>query len=410
MASLFDELRVDSMAARNRVVRAATAESLATSQGAPSERLVSLYQQLAAGGVGTIITGYSYVSADGKPSEYALSLCDDRLESEYRALVDAAHDGGACIIAQLVYGGSKSKLAADDPRRITVLKSGNVGSASAGLQDAAIAVSPGVCSELSAGVQDAAPNVRVVEPSARPNVRIVGPSAVPNPATGLVPREASPADLARIASQFADAAARAKRWGFDGVEVHVAHGYLLGQFLSPFFNRRTDEYGGSIENRARFACECIAAVREAVGDGFPIFAKLNSSDKRDGSTGLVEEDSLVVAGMLIDAGASAIEVSGDWHAFNAGDAFDGPFFGDYGARLARMIDAPVLVTGGWRDPQKAERYLAETKVAAIGMSRPLICEPDLPLKWESGALYPSRCTSCNHCAKSSGIPCVFNKE
>ena len=398
------------MAARNRVVRAATAESLATSQGAPSERLVSLYQQLAAGGVGTIITGYSYVSADGKPSEYALSLCDDRLESEYRALVDAAHDGGACIIAQLVYGGSKSKLAADDPRRITVLKSGNVGSASAGLQDAAIAVSPGVCSELSAGVHDAAPNVRVVEPSARPNVRIVGPSAVPNPATGLVPREASPADLARIASQFADAAARAKRWGFDGVEVHVAHGYLLGQFLSPFFNRRTDEYGGSIENRARFACECIAAVREAVGDGFPIFAKLNSSDKRDGSTGLVEEDSLVVAGMLIDAGASAIEVSGDWHAFNAGDAFDGPFFGDYGARLARMIDAPVIVTGGWRDPRKAERYLDETSVAAIGMSRPLICEPDLPLKWESGALYPSRCTSCNHCAKSSGIPCVFNKE
>ena len=410
MASLFDELRVDSMTARNRVVRAATAESLATSEGAPSERLVSLYQQLAAGGVGTIITGYSYVSADGKPSEYALSLCDDRLESEYRALVDAAHDGGACIIAQLVYGGSKSKLAADDPRRITVLKSGNVGSASAGLQDAAIAVSPGVCSELSAGVHDVAPNVRVVEPSARPNVRIVGPSAVPNPATGLVPREASPADLARIASQFADAAARAKRWGFDGVEVHVAHGYLLGQFLSPFFNRRTDEYGGSIENRARFACECIAAVREAVGDGFPIFAKLNSSDKRDGSTGLVEEDSLVVAGMLIDAGASAIEVSGDWHAFNAGDAFDGPFFGDYGARLARMIAAPVIVTGGWRDPRKAERYLAETKVAAIGMSRPLICEPDLPSKWESGALYPSRCTSCNHCAKSPGIPCVFDKE
>ncbi len=399
------------MTARNRVVRAATAESLATSEGAPSERLVSLYQQLAAGGVGTIITGYAYISADGKPSEHALSLCDDRLEPEYRSLVDAAHGGGARIIAQLVYGGSKSKLAADDPRRITVLKSGNVGSASAGLQDAAIAVSSEVGSDLSAGVQDAAPNVRVVEPFATtPNVHIVGPSAVPNPATGLVPREASPADLARIASQFADAAARAKRWGFDGVEVHVAHGYLLGQFLSPFFNRRTDEYGGSIENRARFACECIAAVREAVGDGFPIFAKLNSSDKRDGSTGLVEEDSLAVAGMLIDAGASAIEVSGDWHAFNAGDAFDGPFFGDYGARLARMIDAPVLVTGGWRDPQKAERYLAETKVAAIGMSRPLICEPDLPLKWESGALYPSRCTSCNHCAKSSGIPCVFNKE
>ncbi len=405
MASLFDELRVDSMTARNRVVRAATAESLATSEGAPSERLVSLYQQLAAGGVGTIITGYAYISADGKPSEHALSLCDDRLEPEYRSLVDAAHDGGARIVAQLVYGGSKSKLAADDPRRVVVPESGNKGLDSASIENT-------VDVELSAGLQDSAVAIgsSIGAQDAAPNVRIFGPSAVPNPATGLVPREASSADLARIASQFADAAARAKRWGFDGVEVHVAHGYLLGQFLSPFFNRRNDEYGGSIENRARLARECIAAAREAVGAGFPIFAKLNSSDKRNGSMGLAEEDSLVAAGMLIDAGASAIEVSGDWHAFNAGDAFDGPFFGSYGARLARMIDAPVIVTGGWRDPRKAERYLAETSVAAIGMSRPLICEPDLPSKWESGALYPSRCTSCNHCAKSPGIPCVFNKE
>ena len=405
MASLFDELRVDSMAARNRVVRAATAESLATGEGAPSERLVSLYRQLAAGGVGTVITGYAYVSAEGKPSEHALSLCDDRLEPEYRALVDAVHDGGARIVAQLVYGGSKSKLAADDPRRVVVSESGNKG-----LDSASIENTVGV--ELSAGLQDfaAAAEFSTGAQDVAPNVRIFGPSAVPNPATGLVPREASTADLARIASQFADAAARAKRWGFDGVEVHVAHGYLLSQFLSPFFNRRNDECGGSIENRARFARECIAAVREAVGTGFPIFAKLNSSDKRDGSMGLAEEDSLVAAGMLIDAGASAIEVNGDWHAFNAGDAFDGPFFGGYGARLARMIDAPVIVTGGWRDPRKAERYIDGANVAAIGMCRPLICEPDLPLKWESGMLYPSRCTSCNHCAKSPGIPCVFNKE
>ena len=112
------------MAARNRVVRAATAESLATGEGAPSKRLVSLYRQLAAGGVGTIITGYAYVSAEGKPSEHALSLCDDRLEPEYRALVDAVHDGGARIVAQLVYGGSKSKLAADDPRRIRLTREG----------------------------------------------------------------------------------------------------------------------------------------------------------------------------------------------------------------------------------------------------------------------------------------------
>ena len=408
------------MAARNRMVRAATAESLATGEGAPSERLVSLYQQLDSGGVGTIITGYAYVSADGKPSEHALSLCDDRLESEYRALVDAAHDDGARIVAQLVYGGSKSKLAADDPRRIAAPEREGAAAIEgpAGAREAKGSQEP-LGTHVDRGSQEARKAQEALESQgsqepqraqdALPNVRIVGPSSVPNPSTGLVPCEASYADLALIASQFAEAAARAKCWGFDGVEIHVAHGYLLGQFLSPFFNRRSDEYGGSVENRARFACECIKAVREEVGAGFPVLVKLNSSDKRDGSVGLVEEDSLVVASLLIDAGAIALEVSGDWHAFNAEDAFAGPFFGGFGALLASLVDAPVIVTGGWRDPRKAADYLDETKVAAIGMSRPLICEPDLPSKWETGVRYPSRCTSCNHCMKRPGIPCVFNR-
>ena len=375
MASLFDELTVDSLAARNRIVRAATAESLATDAGAPSERLVSLLKGLSEGGVGTIVTGYAYVSPDGKPSANVLSLCDDALGPEYRPMVDAVHEGGARIVAQIVYGGSKSKLPADDPRRI----------------------------DASAVEGEPSPGSSVVVP----NVRIAGPSIVRNPLTGLVPYAATHADLADIAAQFSEAAFRARQWGFDGVEVHAAHGYLLSQFLSPFFNERDDQYGGNLENRARFACECVAAVRKAVGEGFPVFVKLNSSDKRDGSEGLTEADSLIVASMLVDAGASAIEVSGDWHAFSAADAHDGPFFGSFGARLSDQLDVPVIVTGGWRDPGKAERYLDETAVAAIGMSRPLICEPGLPSKWASGDLSPARCTSCNHCAKTPGIPCVF---
>lgn len=369
MSLLFDELTIDGMAARNRLVRAATAESLATEAGAPSDRLVELYAQLAAGGVGTIVTGYAYVLPEAKPSERALSACDDALAHAYRRLADAVHGHGARIVLQLVYGGSKSKLAPDDSRLL----------------------SAGESSELE------------------PNARIAGPSVVENPATGLVPYEAGPEDLSRIAVGFADAARRAKAWGFDGVEVHVAHGYLLGQFLSPFFNLRDDEYGGPIENRARFACECIMAVRNVVGPDFPVIVKLNSSDSRDGSIGLSEADSLAAARLLVQAGAGAVEVSGDWHSFSAADAYDGPFFGEQGACIADAVDVPVIVTGGWRDPRKAQRYLSETRVTAIGMSRPLICEPDLPSKWQAGKLYPAKCTSCNGCLKKPGIPCVFHK-
>ena len=375
MSALFEEMTIGSMTARNRIVRAATAESLCMPSGRPTTRLMEKYRELARGGVGTIVTGYAYVTPDGKPSEGAMGVYDDSFAEDYRELAGIVHEDGAKIILQLVYGGSKSKLAPGDARR----------TAPAG-----------------------------EEPRDwQPNVGIVGPSALENLKTHLVPTEATPADLERIAGAFADAAARAAAWGFDGVEVHAAHGYLLSQFLSRWFNVREDGYGADLAGRARLALECTRAVRGAVRGDFPVLVKVNNCDDFEdpaGSRGgLSEEESAQVAAWLVEAGASCIEVSGDWHAVPSRDVAGEPFFARFGARLAAELAVPVVVTGGWRALGIIEEHLERDGIAGIGMSRPLIREPDLPTRWLAGKTKPSKCTACGYCQKYAGIPCVFRQ-
>lgn len=381
---MFDPLVLGTLSAKNSIIRAATAESLATTAGKPTQELCEKLEELAAGGVGTIITGYAYVTQDGKPSEGALGIYDDSFSREYRELVDRVHSHGARIVMQLVYGGSKSKVVDGDPRRIV----SSAGSASA--------------SSLASGVEPA-----VCKAS---NVRIIGPSAIENPRTGLVPMEATHDDITRIAHAFGVAAARAKRFGFDGVEIHAAHGYLLSQFLSQSFNVRDDEYGGTLANRARFALECVRATRREVGPDFPIIVKVNSCDALDDPTGsrggLGEDESAQVCAWFAEAGASAVDVSGDWHAVPSCKVTGEPFFAPFGARLARELSLPIIVTGGWRDFALIERHMAEDGIAAVAMSRPFICEPGLVNRWLSGDTTPSKCTSCGYCASKPGIPCT----
>lgn len=376
MAGMFDKLTIGAMSARNRIVRSATAESLATPTGGLSPELLGLYGELAWGGVGTIITGYTYVLPDGKPSEGAMGLYDDSPMFRFRSLADVAHENGARIVMQLVYGGSKSKLSADDPRRI----------------------SPA----------DAAPEDGV------PNTTILGASCVEHPATHLVPTEATPDDLAALADAFGQAAMRARACGFDGVELHVAHGYLLSQFLSPRFNRRQDEFGGSVENRARLAVQCVRAIREQAGAGYPVFAKLNCWDDWDDPDGerggLSRRESAQVAALLVEAGASCIDVSGDWHAAAHAECEGEPYFAGFGAQLASQLSVPVIVTGGWRDPATIDVHLQSDGIAAVAMSRPLICEPALVNRWRDGDMRPSACTGCGKCQQAVGVPCPIRER
>lgn len=376
MTSVFDELHIGTLSARNSILRAATAESLATPAGRPTSRLFDMYEELAEGGVGTIITGYTYVTTDGKPSEGALGMYDDAFADDYRELVEAVHARGARIVAQLVYGGSKSKVEHDDDRRLV---------------------------PATETPQDWVPNVN-----------ILGPSALENLKTHLVPVEATHDDLKRVIDAFGTAAARAQSYGFDGVEIHAAHGYLLSQFLSRWFNVREDEYGGqSLENRARLAVECVASARAATGDDFPIFVKVNNCDDLEDPAGarggLSEDESAQVCAWIAEAGASCIDVSGDWHSVPSRDVAGDPFFADFGARMVRELDIPVIVTGGWRRTDIIEQHMADDGIAGIAMSRPFIREPNLVNRWLSGNVKPSKCTCCGYCGKYVGIPCVFRQ-
>ena len=403
MKSMFDQLDIATLHAKNSIVRAATAESLATPSGRPTYKLFDKYEELAEGGVGTIITGYAYVTEDGKPSEGALGIYDDSFDQDYRELVDMVHSHNARIVLQLVYGGSKSKVDRDDPRWLAP----------------AAEVPADRTSSVSAGDGMGCSDPGRLDPAEgpagrAPNVSIVGPSAIENPKTHLVPTEATYEDLHHIAQAFGAATERAKAYGFDGVEVHAAHGYLLSQFLSRSFNMRADEYGGTLENRTRLAVECIRKARTAVNGDFPILVKVNSCDDYDDPAGvhggLSEDESAQVCALLSEAGANAIDVSGDWHSFRGLDVTGEPFFAHFGARLARELDIPVIVTGGWRCVNAIEQHMAEDGIDAIAMSRPFICEPDLVNRWEAGDTKPSKCTSCNNCARHVGIPCVLKTK
>lgn len=350
MGYMFEELAVGSMRAKNRFVRAATYDGLATDDGHLTPELLAVYEGLAQGGAGTIITGYAYVMADEHPNPNMMGIYDDSFVTEYRELVRIAHEQDTRIVLQIVYGGSGSKL---DP----------------------------------------------------PSERILGPSAVAHPKTGIVPVEASDRDIRALAKAFAAAAGRAKSAGFDGVELHAAHGYLLSQFLSPLFNRRTDAYGGTVENRARIVLEIVQAVRASVGPDYPIMAKINSSDGIEG--GLTEGDSLRAATMLVQHGVDALEVSGAWRACSV-KAFGGePFFAGYAKRLAEIVDVPIILTGGNRRLEAMERLGAEAGIAAFGLCRPLICEPDLVNRWNAEPQTIPRCISCGGCDATHGHRCIL---
>lgn len=392
--------------AKNRFVRAATCESLATEDGRATPELLAVYRELACGGAGTIITGFANVVSADKPAPNMMGIYDDGFVEEWRGLVDMTHEHGARIVLQVVYGGSASRVRQKQP----VAK---------GFSELGHACIPELL--VTANAQE---NTREGEGSMRVEEGMypLGPSAVANPKTGVVPKEAAPDELRAVVSAFAAAARRARAAGFDGVEIHAAHGYLLSQFLSPLLNRRSDEYGGSVENRARLTVEVIEACRREAGDDFPLFVKVNSSDGVAG--GLTCADSLLASAAFAAAGASAIEVSGNWHACNAKGFAGRPFFEDYAVQLASQVDVPVILTGGNRD-LAVMAQLAEKGIAAFGLCRPLICEPDLPNRWrafsaESGSLVgvgeslPSaialRCTSCTKCYKTPGHRCAHVRQ
>ena len=362
---LFDKTTINGMTLRNRIIRSATWEGMCGPDGRPTEKLAALYGTLARGGVGLIVTGFAFVRPEGKQMPGKMGLHSDEFAPDVERLTAAVHDSGGAIAVQLVHAG-------------------------------------GQASSETAGR------------------RPLAPSAVKVDQFPEVPEAMTPDQIDAVVSAFADAAGRAKAWGFDGVQLHGAHGYLINQFLSPLTNRRTDDYGGGIEDRSRFMMAVYHSVREAVGGGYPVMIKLNAADNIEG--GLTFEDALYAAKALDRAGIDAIEVSAGTPASGAkGPArarIDRPEREAYNLSLARgikeAVGCPVMAVGGIRSFETAVKAVGPEGVDYVSMSRPLIREPDLVRRWQDGDRRPAGCISCNRCFRpgreEGGIYCVAEKK
>ena len=365
MKEMFNQTTINGMTLGNRFVRSATWEGMCENDGRPTPKLSSCYSDLAAGGVGLIITGYTFVRPDGKQMPGKMGIHTDDFASDMRALAGAVHSKGGRICMQLVHAGGQTtaKVAGRRP---------------------------------------------------------LAPSAVKVDQFPEEPQAMSQSDIDGIVAVFGEGARRAKEYGFDAVQLHAAHGYLINQFLSPLTNRRTDGYGGPVENRCRFLLEVYRRVRAEVGPDFPVLVKLNGSDNLEG--GLDVQDAVHAARLLDKEKIDAIEVSGGTSASgNKGPVrtkIDNPEKEAYNAGLAgeirKAVSCPVMVVGGFRTLDVINRALAGDGIDYIAMSRPFIREPRLIKRWQEGDRSPARCISCNGCfrpgLKEGGIYCVVEKK
>ncbi len=352
------------MVLANRFVRSATWEGMATKEGACTPALIDVAVQLARGGVGCIITGHAFVSEEGRAGRWQMGVYDDRLLPGLEQMASAVHKEGGRIVMQINHSGC-------------------------------------MASAQLTGRQSIGPSPFEREP-------------------GQASKEMDTADIERITRAFADAAVRAMKAGYDGVQIHGAHGYLLSQFLSPYFNKRSDAYGGPIHNRARMVLEVLKRVREATADDFPVMIKMNSDDFLDGGTTI--DNMIASATLLEEAGIDAIEMSGgtglsgDYIASRKGK-IDSPeeevYYRDAAQRFKEKVSVPLMLVGGIRSYGTADRLVSDGIADYIALCRPLIREPGLVRRWETGDTKRAACISDNGCFKPAfqgeGIRCVVEE-
>lgn len=365
MNKLFDQSNLNDIKLKNRLIRASVWMEMADQDGHITDDIYKTYQALAEGGVGMIFTGYAYIIESGKANPGMLGIYDDSFINEYKKLTDIVHENNSKIALQIAYGGSQTYAEEVESKEIW------------------------------------------------------GPSAVENRVTGITPKKMTKTDISNLSKAFAAAALRAKKSGFDAVEIHGAHGYLLSQFLTPYYNRRKDEYGGSIENRARIIYEVYQEIRVQVGKDFPVLIKLNFDDFMDQGEGLSFKEAKTVFKRLDQLGVDAFEVSAVNESSGKGLApaktklnskDKESYFRDPTAEIAEIVKAPVILMGGNRTPELMEEILNHTKIKYFSLGRPLLAEPDLINRWLEDRKYRPKCVSCNKCWETSPNSCIFNRR
>jgi 2,4-dienoyl-CoA reductase-like NADH-dependent reductase (Old Yellow Enzyme family) len=373
---LFSQGSIARLAVNNRLIRSGTYEGGMTADGRVTSHILNLYKNLAHGGVGAIITGHMSVRRAGKGHDRQTCIYDDCHIAEIAQIAEAVHrsEKDCKIIAQLSYAG----------RQV--------------FHDNTVA-------------------------------ECVGPSDVPSPILRKRAKALGINEIQKIIDSYAAAIVRVKKAGFDGAQLHGAHGYLLSSFLSPYTNRRHDKYGGSIEKRATILKEIIEKARERVDD-FPILIKMNSSDHVEG--GIDIDTFPEVAKKIESLGFDAIEVSGGMLDCLVRTEKELGFFPlpipesrtrinslekqSYYVPAAETLDlhVPLIVVGGHRNVESLEEIINRGNIDFFSLSRPFISEPDLPNRWLEGkGSEKADCVSCNSClleVKSKPLKCVLKQN
>lgn len=385
---ILSSVRIGSMTLRNRMAVTAMGVSFGEPDGHCGERIIRYHEEQAKGGVGLIITGVAGVAWPVGGNEInQIAISDDRFLPGLKKLVEAAHAHGAKIAPQLHHGGLVAMM---DMLEGRPMWAPSLPEPSKG--DFAAVFLPEEIAQMK----------KPDDPTKMPEIKVM-----------------TTEDIALVVQQFADAADRAKRAGFDGAEIHGGHGYLLSSFLYPHMNKRTDDYGGSRENRIRFLLEVIRAVRERVGPDFPLWVKLDSREVgRQG--GLTVEDACWNAQQVEAAGADAITVSA-YHNTDIGTLHSGshtpqepalnlPFAG----KIKKSVSIPVLASGRV-EPEVGDRAIADGTADIITMGRKLLADPHLPRKLAEGRAEDIRpCIYCYTCISNiyynQPTRCAVNPE
>jgi len=327
MAYLNKALEESKLVLKNRLVMPPMATAKSDIDGRLNNDVLDYYEEKSKGGfISLIIIEHSFISQKGKASDRQLSIAEDDKVNDLKKLADIIHKNGSKAVMQINHAGSSTDK-----------------------------------------------SVTGSEP--------IGPSPVLNPPDGkIVPKEIDINEIKTIVKEFKDAALRVKDAGFDGVELHCAHGYLLSQFISPLTNKRTDEYGGDIFGRIKIHLEIIKEIRHAVGDSFPLLVRLGASDYMEG--GLTIEESKLAAYEFEKAGVDMLDISGGLcRAILPGVSEEG-YFSSLSEAIKDIVKIPVIVAGGITKVETAENILSQGKADLIGVARAIYRDSD----WAKNAM------------------------
>jgi 2,4-dienoyl-CoA reductase-like NADH-dependent reductase (Old Yellow Enzyme family) len=371
MTALFEPVKLKDIVVRNKFVMSAAGNHTADEHGHITDGQIKTFAKIAEGGVGLIMTGATYTHPSGKPFPSMNSISDDDCIPSYKKLTSAIHERGAKIVIQLLHPGK------------------------------------GSAKYLNSIGQEA------LAPSFIPNDPYFESSRLAGRYRSMEEEE-----IMEIIRSFGDASRRARQAGFDGVQIHGAHGTLHPQFLSPYSNLREDAWGGSLDNRLRIHCETYKDIRLKVGQDYLVMIKIGVRDGFVGGLELKEGERAAV--LLARQGYDALEISVGLRGegYEEGEAWtkissiekEG-YFRDWCREIKKQVKVPVMMVGGLRSIRLIEEIIESEEADFISLCRPLIREPDLINKWKAGGRRKAKCISCNKCLETlitvGKLECIF---